>query len=242
MRIRRAFPEVVAGGFSRRDGTIQFYTRVRSLLGPDSVVADLGAGRGEWNEDPVTYRRDLRRLRGSVADVVGVDIDEAVLVNPSCDRAVLMPDGCTIPLPTGTIDVIVSDHTFEHVEDPPGLVASMLDVLRPGGWVCARTPNRWGYIGLAANIVPNRMHARALRRLQPDRKAVDIFPTRYRMNTKRDLRRVFSANNWDLVMYGFNPEPAYFGTSASAIRAVDAVAAKVPEGLSATWHIFARKR
>ena len=62
-------------------------------------------------------------------------------------------------------------------------------MLRPGGWLAARTPNKWGMIGIGARAVPNDLHTRVLRRLQPDRKAEDVFPVRYQMNTRKDLRR-----------------------------------------------------
>jgi hypothetical protein len=40
------FPEIGAGGFSRIDSTIQFYERINSLVDPDFVLLDFGAGRG----------------------------------------------------------------------------------------------------------------------------------------------------------------------------------------------------
>jgi hypothetical protein len=62
------FPEVEAGGYTRCDGTIEFYSRIRSLIEPTSVVLDLGAGRGKWVEDLVSYRRQLRQLQGRGGD------------------------------------------------------------------------------------------------------------------------------------------------------------------------------
>lgn len=53
---RQLYPESGAGGFSRVDGTVEFYTRVNALLSPDAVVVDLGAGRGKQSEDPVAFR------------------------------------------------------------------------------------------------------------------------------------------------------------------------------------------
>jgi hypothetical protein len=62
------------GGFSRVDGSIEFYTRVNALLGPDMTVVDFGAGRGAGVlDDPVRYGLldlTLRRTRDSYASVV----------------------------------------------------------------------------------------------------------------------------------------------------------------------------
>ncbi len=61
---RRVYPEVAAGGFTRVDGTVEFYTRVNSLLRPDIVVADYGAGRTRFMEDEsAPLRRDLCNLQ-----------------------------------------------------------------------------------------------------------------------------------------------------------------------------------
>ena len=51
--VSRFYPENRAGGFSRCDGTVQFYQRVRALLRPNYVVLDFGAGRGAaYYQDP----------------------------------------------------------------------------------------------------------------------------------------------------------------------------------------------
>lgn len=41
-----AFPEIGAGGYTSRDGTVEFYGRVQALLRPTMHVLDFGAGRG----------------------------------------------------------------------------------------------------------------------------------------------------------------------------------------------------
>ena len=70
---RHHFPEARAGGFSRVDGTIHFFSRVQALLQPGATVREFGAGRGhELFEDPVEYRKGLRRLQGRAARVIGV--------------------------------------------------------------------------------------------------------------------------------------------------------------------------
>ena len=42
----RLYPEYGAGGFSRCDLWVPFFTRVNALLRPDMTVVDYGAGRG----------------------------------------------------------------------------------------------------------------------------------------------------------------------------------------------------
>jgi SAM-dependent methyltransferase len=130
---KRFFPEIEAGGFSRLDGTVQFYQRINALIRPDAVVMDYGAGRGaSQTDDPAQFRRHLVTLKGRVRELIGADVDPAVKSNASLDRAILVgPDG-RLPLPDASIDVIVSDFTFEHVQDPAS-VARELDRVLVGG-------------------------------------------------------------------------------------------------------------
>lgn len=236
------FPEVAAGGFSRADGTIALYTRIHSLISTDAVVLDFGAGRGCGPiEDPVAYRRAMRNLKGKCKTVIGVDVDPVVLDNPSLDRAHAISPGERLPIDDLSIDLVVSDATFEHIEDP-GFVASELDrVLKPGGYICARTPNRWGYIGLGANLVPNRWHVSWLKVLQPHRKAIDVFPTTYRLNTLSQLRRLFPADRYAHFTYGHFGEPAYFGSSRVAWAVALLFQRITPERLAPMWLVFLRK-
>jgi 2-polyprenyl-3-methyl-5-hydroxy-6-metoxy-1,4-benzoquinol methylase len=52
------------------------------------------------------------------------------------------------PFPNETFDLVVSDSTFEHVSDAEQVASELDRVLKPGGWICARTPNRHGYVAL----------------------------------------------------------------------------------------------
>ncbi len=137
------YPEMAAGGFSRYDGTIQFYQRIHALLRPGDSILDFGAGRGmAFHQDKVPYRRGLRDLRGEGRRVIGVDVDPVVSTNPSLDEAQVIAPAHPLPFADATFDLIVSDSTFEHVADAAGVACELDRVLKPGGWLCARTPNR----------------------------------------------------------------------------------------------------
>jgi SAM-dependent methyltransferase len=240
---RQVYPEVDAGGFTRVDGSINFYARVNALLRPEMVVLDYGAGRGRWADDvSAPMRRELRAIKGKVSRYVGVDVDEAVLSNSTLDEAHVIAPGAAIPLSDSSVDLILCDYTFEHIDDPAAVSAELNRVLRPGGWLCARTPNRYGYIGLGSNLVPNALHVGLLARLQPVRKKHDVFPTRYALNTRTALKRYFPPTVYDHYVYTLTTEPHYAGSSRLLWRALATVNRHTPEALGAMLMIFLRKR
>lgn len=233
-------PELLAGGFTRNDGAVEFYARVHSLLPHHGTVLDFGAGRGQGRlEDPVEYRRRLYDLRGPGRRVIGVDPDPVMLENPLLDEAHVL-DGDQLPLPDKTVDIVVADHVFEHIERPAAVTSELARVLRPGGWLCARTPNRWGYIALGARLIPNRAHTVVLKRLQPTREAADVFPTHYRMNTRAELHRLFPDDRFTHATYGQLVDPLYFGCSRMAIGAVGLATRFLPEALAPILCVFIR--
>src|SRR5437868_852184 len=175
--ISRFYPENEAGGFSRLDGTVQFYQRVRALLGPGHRILDFGAGRGAaYYEDPSPYRKGLRDLRGEGRCIIGADVDPIVSSNPWLDEAIVLEEQLPFPFPDEHFDLIVSDSTFEHIAEPTRTVFELGRVLKTGGWICARTPNRYGYVALINRMMPSRMSKRLLTSAQPDRQAKDVFP------------------------------------------------------------------
>jgi SAM-dependent methyltransferase len=239
---KRLYPEAAVGGYSRRDGQIEFYTRVNALVDDKSRVLDFGAGRGHWAVDPMPdMSKQLRWLKGRVAEVVGTDVDPVVMTNPSLDSAHVVELGAPLPLEDESFDLVVADYVLEHInaEDAPALAQDVMRVLKPGGWFAARTPNKWGMIGIGARAIPNRLHVRILNRLQPGRKAEDVFPTRYSMNTQKDLRRLFAPHA--VHAYGHTSEPQYFGRSPVAWRIAATFDHFTPSRLAPTLMIFVQK-
>lgn len=185
---RRLYPELAFGGYSRRDGTVAFYTRVSALVTPQSRILDFGCGTGAHLDASPTYVQSLQRLRGRVAEVVGVDIDPACAGNPYLDRFVLLR-GPVVSLPTGSFDLIVSDWTLEHLSDIDAFVGECARLLRREGVLCIRTPNRWHYSSIVARLVPFRHHRTLRRWMGQFHTEADVFPTLYRCNTRREIRR-----------------------------------------------------
>ena len=102
-------------------------------------VLDFGCGAGELVEEG--------RARG--IDVVGAEVfhgdgsdRETVRAAGHLGTWILEIENGRVPLPDGSIDVIVSNQVIEHVHDLDGLVREWWRLLRPGGVAYAIFPLR----------------------------------------------------------------------------------------------------
>ena len=234
-------PERAAGGFPQDDGTVQFYTRVNALLSPTVTLLDYGAGRGRQFDVPDPgYAQILQKFK--IAKVIGVDLHPGIGDHPHLDERHVITPGERLPFHPGTIDVVVADWVLEHLDDPAQFAGEMARLVRPGGWVCARTVNRWGYVGIGARLFPNRIHARLVPKLIPVARSEDVFPTLYRVNSLRDIRHWFPAAAWEHHSYLVNTTPRYFGHSKLLFRATDWYQKLVPYGLRTDLFVFIRRR
>lgn len=234
------YPEHRFGGYTDVDGTVAFYGRIQAIAEPDHVVLDLGCGRAAHQEDPVRFRRELRRLNGRVRRVIGVDVDPVAADNPFIDEFHLL-DGARWPIDDDAIDLVICDMVVEHIEDPDVFFAELARVTRVGGVACLRTPNKWSYVAVASRLVPNRHHARVLEKVQEGRKEEDVFPTHYRCNTRPALRRHLRGNGFAPVVYGFESEPRYLAFSRLAYRLGVWHQKLAPELFRPTLFAFARR-
>ena len=243
LAFQRHHPEVAIAGFPYNDHTVIFYLLVNSLLRPDATVLDFGAGRGRSIfQESSDFRRQLLTLRGKVARVVGVDPDPVVSTNPSLDEAhVIDAADLHLPLADASVDLVLSDWTFEHIAEPVAVVAELSRVLKPGGWLCARTPNRWGYIGLGNQLVPEALKSTVLRYLQPSRKAEDVFPTLYQMNDRRTLHRLLPSPGWRDHTFALASSRAYAGDSSLLYEAFRMLAAVTPPSMQPVLCVFMQK-
>jgi SAM-dependent methyltransferase len=217
---------------------------VNALINSSMTVVDLGAGRGVWAETLPSYSRSLVTLKGKCRHLVGIDIDPAVLGNPTVDEALVIEPNASLPLADQSVDMIVAFAVLEHIMDPIGFVAEVRRTLRPGGWFCAWTPNKWGYVGIGARCIPNSLHAVLFPKIHPTsrRQEKDVFAVYYRMNTMGDIRTCFNNAEFRNCSYVTNGPPAYnFGSSIIA-RLILLYGRIAPPMLGQHLHIFLQRR
>ena len=132
-------PETAAGGYTRDDEAVVFYTRINALMHPDAVVLDLGAGRGSrFDEGSAAFRKWFCNFQGRVRRVIGV---EALLRWNSPDRGRVAPAD------------------FIPVAEESGLIVGI------GEWVlraACREAARWPELVVSVNVSPAQFRQRDL--------------------------------------------------------------------------------
>jgi SAM-dependent methyltransferase len=206
------YPESKFGGFTNVDGSIVFFARVNSLLAPSFTVLDVGCGRGAYGEDAVAVRRNLRIIKGKVSKVIGIDVDKGAGLNPFLDEFRFIEEN-SWPIETDSIDLIVCDNVLEHVENPERFFSEARRVLKSGGYLCIRTPNKWSYIALFSRLIPNKYHSRVTGFVQDGRKEEDVFPVVYKCNSIRKIRKMMTGHGFECAVCGYEAEPYYLSFS-----------------------------
>ena len=164
---------------------------------PSSVLLDAGCG----HDAPL-----LLKLAPYAARAIGVDVGPSRPPGVEYVQADLADTG----LPAKSVDLVVSRSVVEHLQHPSEVFQELHRILKPGGRFVFLTPNRWDYASLAALAIPNDLHPTLVRRLT-GRKECDTFPTFYRANTPRAIRRIAGESGFhvDSIRY-LNQYPEYF--------------------------------
>jgi ubiquinone/menaquinone biosynthesis C-methylase UbiE len=103
-------------------------------LGPGAIVADVGAGHGEWTLEMArrvgpsgtvfATEIDPARLREIRSAVAEARVDNVVVIEGSEDDT---------GLPPGCCDAIFLRHVYHHITEPQPMNASLIRALRPDG-------------------------------------------------------------------------------------------------------------
>ncbi len=118
--------------------------------------AACGEGYGSW------------LLAGTAADVIGIDIDATAIGHAMARYAAqphlryLQASCAALPLETGSVDLIVSFETIEHVEEQAAMLSEFRRVLAPGGALVISSPNKAIYSEETGYT--NEFHVRELTR------------------------------------------------------------------------------
>lgn len=173
--------------FQKNWDDVLFRERILSHLKPEFHVLDVGAGAGIVEQ---------MHFKGHVARVCGVDLDPRVTENPHLDEG-RMADAGSIPYGDNCFDLVFADNVMEHLDDPDTVFSEIRRVLKPGGILLFKTPNRNHYMPLISRVTPHGFH-QFYNRLR-GREETDTFPTRYLANSKAQLTELATKSGLELV-------------------------------------------
>lgn len=152
---------------------------------PDTAWLDVGCGRFlfQSNHPLASILSSRCRL------LVGLDPDDNIDDNPYVHQRAK----CRIEDFTSDVqfDLITLRMVAEHIQNPEKLVEQLSRLVKPGGRIVIYTVSKWSPVSLIAAATPMSVH-HAVKRLFWRTSERDTFPTEYKMNTRRTLRRLFA--------------------------------------------------
>ncbi len=168
---------------------------VDELVTEQTRWIDVGGGKSMFPHNP----RLAQELSKRCQYLLAVDPSSTVLQNQFADRTIVgmldSVEGCELPFHLATLRMVA-----EHVEAPHELIEQLESLVSTGGHVVVLTPNRWSPNSLLASWIPNKYHPLIVSNIE-GRHQEDVFPTQYKMNTRKDLQMVFEKFGFDEVCF-----------------------------------------
>jgi ubiquinone/menaquinone biosynthesis C-methylase UbiE len=192
-------------------------------------ILDVGCGSGR-------YSWALKKL--GAKKVIGIDVDSIVLENKSTDNNIVYKD--TIPLEDNSVDLIIMDWVLEHINDTTKFYSEINRILKINAIICARTPNFYSYWVMCSKIIPRKMHELVIKKVQDNRKEIDVFPAFYKLNTLKDIKKKFE--KYENYIYLETPDPTYYFNNKIIYNIMQFLHKLLPKSLTSVLFVFLKKK
>ena len=194
---RRYGPQHRLGWGPRQRQQIGYYTPddhyealVAGLVVPGIRWLDVGCGRELFPSNPGLAEILSKRCRL----LVGVDPDPTLQENPWVHEKHAL--GIDAFDGEGRFDLVTMRMVAEHIADPTACAASVARALRPGGLAVVFTVFSGAPMPMLTRLAPMSLR-HVVKSWLWGTQPKDTFPTCFRMNTRRALRRCFGAVGLD---------------------------------------------
>ena len=178
-------------------------TLIRGL--PDgSMVLDLGGGRR------CVYAHSVQPP--ARVKLIAVDLSSKELaLNKDVSETHVADVAAGLPMPTASVDLILSRALLEHVIGVPSAIRHMARVLKPGSVTLHLVPCRYSLFGMAARAMPFRPLVKFVHLVMPWTQGQVEFPVHYDHCYPQALEREFRAAGFTEVNLWITwAQPGYF--------------------------------
>jgi len=162
---------------------------IAGLVTPGCRWIDVGGGRDVFPSNP----KLAQQLADRCGHLLGLDPSDTIHENPFAHRRVqsMLEDFTSYEL----FDLATMRMVAEHIANPTSAVAALARLVRPGGKVVVLTVNQWSPVTVASWLVPFGLH-HPVKSLLWQTEEKDTYPVVYRMNTRSQLGRLFTAHGF----------------------------------------------
>jgi SAM-dependent methyltransferase len=176
---------------------------ISKLVSKDVDWLDVGSGRSPFpSNDPLA-----KALCQAVHRLVGIDPTENIYTNPYVHERVQCP--FEDYQSEARFDLATFRMVAEHIGDPSKVIRALQRVLRPGGLVVIFTPHLWSATTMLSRLLPFKLHA-PIAGVFWGSDDEDVFPTFYRMNMRKQLRKLFGGFGFRELYFAYLDDLSVF--------------------------------
>lgn len=158
---------------------------LQEFVKEDTRWLDLGCGHQIL---PQWRREKQSSLVAKCRRLVGIDYDMHSLMRNVCISLKVRGDITNLSFKDNCFNLVSSNMVVEHLDKPLAQLKEIYTILEPGGIFIFHTPNIFGYTTVISRLIPEVLKAPIISFIQ-GRHEEDVFPTFYRMNTIRNIRK-----------------------------------------------------
>lgn len=181
-----------------------YETVVCGLVNKGTVWLDVGGGRDLF---PSNLRAG-RMLSNRCELLVGVDPSDNIEENTFVHRR--MKSGIEDFRSDVPFDIATLRMVAEHITEPERAALALSRLVKPGGKLVIYTVNRWAPVTLVSWLVPFRLR-HAIKSILWESEEKDTFPVAYRMNTRKELRRLLESAGFQERYFAYLDDCGIFG-------------------------------
>jgi len=190
-----------------RNAGEQYQDLIAAVVTPDTALIDVGCGRMSLAEAAIH----------TTSRSVGVDLRLNDLQHNTTVRQRVLANAEHLPFASASFDVLVSQWTIEHLQDPQSVFDEMSRIVRPGSSLILFTTNAHHYIPLVSRLIPDGVQRFLIQRLL-QRPGHESHPTFYRANTRRVINALARTAGLQLCACIYVGNPFYLAFSPLLFR------------------------